>query len=201
MNFMKKLINRQIDPRYGKGIQKSFFECIQGDSKKEFSDTLQVIKNSEVEYSGNYDITFENYFADFGSEILFQIQYCKTCGEYMMSYNLSLGEIAKRSECCMTECLKTRYKRHQEETLPHSLEKSAWLYNHFHFNKVLAQLETFHFAKSQYSTRNRGVSYEVEDEYLGWDFRLLTHFCKKCGDYRFDEGIVQGHPKKIECRC
>lgn len=69
--------------------------------KMNFSDTIQVIRNSDILVSNNMYVEFENYLADFGTEIFLSNTFCKKCGNYMYIKDTSPNKI----NCNFYKCL------------------------------------------------------------------------------------------------
>ena len=76
MNIIQQLSSRSTSGRFEKSFEQSFLLHLH---KKEFSDTVQVIRNSDI-----YIADSIVYSVDVGHEVQFQTQFCKSCGGYAL---------------------------------------------------------------------------------------------------------------------
>lgn len=96
MNLVNQLNNRSIGRKFNK---QPFLLHLH---KKEFSDTIQVIRNSYVSImDGMWGMNHKTYCADIGSEIQLQTQFCKQCGNYVFASS----EHSNTSHCDFYKCI------------------------------------------------------------------------------------------------
>jgi phage protein U len=96
MNLINQLNNRSIGHKFDR---QSFLLHLH---KKEFSDTIQVIRNSYIETFGSmWEMNHETYCANVGNEIQLQTQFCKQCGNYV----LASSEHSNSSHCDFYKCI------------------------------------------------------------------------------------------------
>jgi hypothetical protein len=99
MNIIQQLSSRSINGRFGKSFEQSFHLHLH---KKEFSDTVQVIRNSDVHIADSIwspDL-HTLYCVDVGSEVQIQSQFCRSCGNYTMSgIYMTNGETGGSTQC------------------------------------------------------------------------------------------------------